>query len=93
MITVLQIISDTNLGGAGRVLSNYLANSDKSAFETHVAVPQGSVLVPLYEELGAKVHQISGMADRSYHKEDVRALKALLDQLKPDLIHTHGAFS
>ena len=44
MIRVLNIISDTNIGGAGRVILNYLNYTDRNQFETLVAVPRGSLL-------------------------------------------------
>ena len=34
MIRVLNVISDTNIGGAGRVILNYLRYADSSRFET-----------------------------------------------------------
>ncbi len=93
MIRVLNIISDTNIGGAGRVILNYLNYTDKSRFETLVAVPRGSLLKEPLEQAGAKVYEVDGMADRSYHKDDVKLLKELIRRVKPDLVHTHGAFS
>ena len=39
MIRVLNAISDTNIGGAGRVIVNYLRYSDRSRFETWAALP------------------------------------------------------
>lgn len=93
MIRVLNIISDTNIGGAGRVILNYLNYSDRSRFETLVAVPRGSLLKEPLEKAGAQVLEVDGMADRSYHREDVKALRALIGQVKPDLVHTHGALS
>ncbi len=44
MIRVLNIISDTNIGGAGRVILNYLSYADRTQFETLVAIPRGSLL-------------------------------------------------
>ena len=93
MIRVLNIISDTNIGGAGRVILNYLRYSDKSQFETMVAIPRDSLLKPALEEAGVKVYEVDGMADRSYAKEDVAALTELIRDVKPDLVHTHGALS
>ena len=93
MIRVLNIISDTNIGGAGRVILNYLNYTDKSRFETLVAVPRGSLLKEPLEQAGAKVYEVDGMADRSYHKDDVKLLKELIRRVKPDLVHTHGSFS
>ena len=93
MIRILNVISDTNIGGAGRVILNYLRYSDLDAFETLVAVPRGSLLKPSLEEAGATVYEVDGMADRSYAKEDVKALEDLIRRVKPDLVHTHGALS
>ena len=93
MIRVLNIISDTNIGGAGRVILNYLRYADRDKFETLVAIPRGSLLKPLLEEAHVTVYEVDGMADFSYASEDVKALQALIRQVKPDLVHTHGALS
>lgn len=93
MKKILQVISDTNLGGAGRVLSNYLSAYDREQYEIHIAIPQGSVLKEVFPPLGGIVHEVEGMADRSYHKDDVAQLRGLMAELQPDLVHTHGAFS
>ena len=93
MIRVLNIISDTNIGGAGRVILNYLRFADKSKFETLAAIPRGSLLKEPLEQAGAKVVEVDGMADRSYHKDDVKVLQKVIRSVKPDLVHTHGALS
>ena len=93
MIRILNIISDTNIGGAGRVILNYLRYADRNKFETLVAIPRGSLLKPLLEEAEVTVYEVDGMADCSYASEDVKALQALIRQVKPDLVHTHGALS
>ena len=93
MIRVLNIISDTNIGGAGRVILNYLSYADRSQYETMVAIPRGSLLKEPLEQAGAQVYEVDGMADRSYHRDDVKVLKELIRWIKPDLVHTHGALS
>lgn len=93
MIRILNIISDTNIGGAGRVILNYLRYADRNKFETLVAIPRGSLLKPLLEEAEVPVYEVDGMADCSYASEDVKALQALIRRVKPDLVHTHGALS
>ena len=93
MMRVLNIISDTNIGGAGRVILNYLRYADRENFETLVAIPRGSLLKEPLEEAGVPVYEVDGMADRSYHKDDVKLLQELIRQVKPDLVHTHGALS
>ena len=93
MMRVLNIISDTNIGGAGRVILNYLRYADRDNFDILVAIPRGSLLKEPLEEAGAQIYEVDGMADRSYHEDDVKVLQDLIRQLKPDLVHTHGALS
>ena len=93
MIRVLNIISDTNIGGAGRVVLNYLKYADREHFETLVAVPRGSLLKEPIEALGIQVYEVDAIADRSYDKEDVAVLQNLIYELKPDIVHTHGTMS
>ena len=93
MIRVLNVISDTNIGGAGRVILNYLRCADRDRFETWVALPRDSQLKPPLEKAGARVLEVDGIADRSYRREDVKTLRALMEELKPDVVHTHGCLS
>lgn len=93
MIKVLNIISDTNIGGAGRVILNYLRYADQKQFQTMVAIPRGSLLQEPLTQAGVQVCLVDGLADRSFHKDDVKTLQALIRRVKPDLVHTHGALS
>lgn len=93
MKKVMEVLCDSNFGGAGRVLCNYLSAYDKSRYTVEMVIPQGSVLKEKFSQYGVKIHEITGFADRSYHKEDVKSLGRLFAQEKPDLVHTHGAFS
>ena len=93
MIRILNIISDTNIGGAGRVILNYLRYADRNKFETLVAIPRGSLLKPLLEVAEVPVYEEDGCADGSYASQDGKALQALIRRVKPDLVHTHGALS
>ena len=93
MIRVLNIISDTNIGGAGRVLINYLQYADREQFDTAVALPRGSLLKAPLEELHTTVYEVDGIADRSYDKGDVKVLRELIRRVDPDTVHTHGALS
>lgn len=93
MIRVLNVISDTNIGGAGRVILNYLRYADRTQFDTWAAIPRGSLLAQPLEQAGAHVVEVDGMADRSYHRQDVKALEQVIGRVEPDLVHTHGALS
>ena len=63
MIKVLNIISDTNIGGAGRALLNYLAHSDRTEFVNSVIVPKGSKLTARIEALGVRAVEADIEAD------------------------------
>ena len=93
MIRVMNVISDTNIGGAGRVILNYLCYADKDRFETWAALPRGSLLKAPLEKAGAKTLEVEGIADLSYHREGVERLRAVMKELKPDIVHTHGCLS
>ena len=54
MTRVMNIISDTNFGGAGRVILNYLRYADREQFEPLAARPRGSALKGPLEEAGAR---------------------------------------
>ena len=93
MIKVLNVISDTNIGGAGRVLLNYMSRADRTRFDVSVVLPRGSLLRQPLEELDTTVYEVEGLTDRSYHKDDVKELEQLIRRVQPDIVHTHGALS
>lgn len=82
MIKILHVISDTNFGGAGRLLLNLIAESDRKNFDISVAVPQGSALKPRIETLGVKVFEVS---------LNLGELRRLIKAQKPQIVHTHAA--
>lgn len=90
---VVEIISDTNIGGGGRYLLNYLACYDKSRFEVFVVLPRGSALTPRVAELGVPFEEIDAMADKSMDRKAIGILRKILKREKPDLVHTHGSLS
>lgn len=93
MIRVIHVITDTNIGGAGRILLNLLRNRDRSAFEMSVVLPRGSLLIPEINALGCKTVEAGHMADRSFSPRAVAELSRLLRAERPDVVHTHAAMS
>ncbi|MGE4483475.1 MAG: glycosyltransferase [Oscillospiraceae bacterium] len=93
MIKVLNIISDTNIGGAGRVLENYLRYMDRDNFEAAVALPRGSLLIERLKPFGVPIYELDGIADTSMDLSAVKKLKKLIREVNPDIVHTHGAMS
>ena len=93
MIRLIQVISDTNIGGGGRSLLNYLACCDRSRFSPSVVLPRGSALTERVRALGVPVEEIDAMADRSFDPKAVAPLARIFRRERPDLVHTHGSLS
>ena len=93
MIKVMNIISDTNIGGAGRVLLNYVKYYNRDEFDVSVAVPRGSALVPRLKALGVRTLELDIDGDRSFDRAAVPVLKQAIDKEMPDIVHTHGSLS
>lgn len=93
MIKVINILSDSNIGGAGRCLINYLKYCDRSQFDVSVILPTGSLLIPEVEATGIRVIEVDGIAEKSFSPEAIGALRRILKAEKPDIVHTHGSFS
>ena len=62
MIRLVQIISDTNIGGGGRSLLNYLACCDRSRFSPSVVLPRGSALTERVRALGVPGAEYAALA-------------------------------
>ena len=90
MIKVLNIISDRNIGGAGRCVLNFLKYYDRKKFVVKVVVPRGSLLKPEIEKLRTKVIEVDGIADKSLDVKAIGKLNQIIRREKPDVVHTHG---
>ena len=92
MIRVLHFISDSNIGGAGRLLVHCLRHFDRTRFDVAVVLPRGSALLPLIEETGTRVIETDAGRDASHEKGAVAAFRNIIRQEKPHIVHTHSAF-
>ena len=93
MTRIIHIISDSNIGGAGRCLVNYLRCHDRSRFAVSVILPRGSLLIPEIAALDVPCIEADGIAERSFSPAAVRTLTEILKREKPHIVHTHGSFS
>ena len=94
MIKVCQVITDTNIGGAGRYLLNYLKYFDREKYKVSVVLPQNSNLlefIAVYQDID--VFEVPYMADKSYDKRCVKCLYRLFLEEKFDILHTHASLS
>ena len=93
MIKVIEVSTDTNIGGAGRVLLILLKELDRTKFDVSVILPTNSLLKPEIEGLGVRVIEVEGIAENSMDIPSIKTLKKIFDEEKPDLVHTHASMS
>lgn len=92
-IKVLHILTDKNIGGAGRWLLYYLKYHNRNAFQVKVVLPHDSLLVPAVKALDVPVIAMEEMEDRSFDKKAMKALVKLFKEEKPDIVHTHASMT
>lgn len=93
MIKVINVISDTNIGGAGKCILTFLKDFDRTAFDVKVAIPKDSLLKAEIEKFNVQALEIDGMADQSMDFKCIHALVRLFKQEKPHIVHTHASMS
>ena len=82
MVKILHVISDKNIGGAGRLLLNLLKEADRGLFDFSVILPHGSLLKPEIQSLGVKVIE----SDLGFFE-----LYRIIGNENPQIVHTHAA--
>ena len=90
---VVEIISDTNIGGAGVLLCTRLKYTDPKEFETCVLLPKGSQLKTRIESLGYPVYEVTGSADCSWTPKAFSSYIRILKRLRPDLVNCHASLT
>lgn len=90
---VVEVITDTNIGGAGVLLCTRLKYSDRTKFDTEVIVPKGSELSARLRAIGIRVHEIDACRDRSFELSAIAQYRSLFARIRPDLVNCHGALS
>ena len=90
---IIEVSSDTNIGGAGKCLLALLENFDYSSFEVKVVLPKNSLLKPHIDKLNIPVIEVDGIADKSLDAGAIGELKRIFKAEKPDLVHTHASMS
>ncbi len=92
MIKVMQVLTDTNIGGAGIWLLNYLKSRNSQEYDVTVVLPERAMLIPKVESLGVRVIKAKSIADRSFSKEGIQELRRIIKAEKPDVLHSHASF-
>lgn len=92
-IKVLHVLTDRNIGGAGRWLLYYLKYHDRNEFEVKAVLPHDSLLVPAVKALDVPVIAMEEMEDKSFDKKAMKALVQLFKEENPDIVHTHASMT
>lgn len=92
-MNVFHVLTDKNIGGAGRWLLNYLRYYDREKFLVTVVLPKGSALIPEVKKLDTTVFAIGNMKDSSFDLGALHALRSLFVDEKPDIVHTHASLT
>ena len=90
---VMEVISDTNIGGAGILLLNRLECTDMNRYGTTVCLPEKSRLIPRLDKIGVRYIALDIAPDRSWHMSDVIKFKRIFDRELPTVVNCHGALS
>ena len=93
MYKILNIISDTNIGGAGTLLLTFLSHFNREQFEAVVVLPKGSLLLPHIQAKGIKAIEIDNIADKSFKVAAISDILHILKDEKPHIVHSHAVLS
>lgn len=93
MKKIIEVSTDTNIGGAGKCLVTLLKNFDYSRMAVKVILPPGSLLKREIESIGAEVIEVEGIAEKSLDIRSIGRLRKIFKEEKPSLVHTHASMS
>ena len=92
---VLHILSDTNIGGAGKCVLALARWSNGNQYKgcVEAALPWQSALKPEFESLSIPVYESYYIDDKSFDMRAVTSLRRIIRDTGPDIVHTHAALS
>ena len=93
MTHICHCISDTNIGGAGVLLTTLLTSADKKKYRFSVLLPQKSELIPRLTATGATVIPLPIRGDVSFSPRALFVYMRAIRRLSPDIVHTHGCMT
>ena len=92
---VLHILTDTNIGGAGRCVLSLADWESNSRFKggMEILLPNNSALKPEFEKLSIPVYEADYLNERSFDFRAIESVKKVIKQANPNIVHTHAALS
>ena len=88
---ITQVISDTNVGGAGVLLTS-IVSALKNDFEFEIILPSASLLNTRFPT-GVRISELRVTGDRSFSASDIAMFVSHFKKSRPDIIHTHASLS
>ena len=92
-IKVCHVLTDSAVGGAGRAVAELISATDRERFALSVVLPCGSAVHRLLDGSDAELIEAPYISDRSYDARAIPVLCGIFRRMKPDIVHTHSAFS
>lgn len=92
-IKVCHVLTDSAVGGAGRAVAELILATDRERFALSVVLPCGSAVRRLLDGSDAELIEAPYISDRSYDARAIPVLCGIFRRMKPDIVHTHSAFS
>lgn len=91
---VFQVISDTNIGGAGKYLLAVLgASVGREDLKMQVILPPKSLLKPEIDKMGIPVHEVDGIAEKSFDFGAISVMRRIFKEEKADVVNSHACMS
>lgn len=90
---VMHILSDTNIGGAGRYLLTLFAACDNREYEMVLVVPVGSQMAPRARALQVPVIEAPMPGEKALDIQSTLTLRNICMLVQPDIVQTHGSMS
>ena len=90
---IIQVVSDSNIGGAGKVILNMLKYFDRQKINCKVVIPEKSKLKTYIEKLNYETIEIGGLGETSFERKLIKTFIKIFSDEKPDIVHTHASLS
>lgn len=93
MRKILQVSSDSNIGGAGKCILTFCKYVNRNELDVSVVLPKDSLLKPELQQLGIRVTEVPYLAEKSLDRNAIGVMQKVFLEEKPDLVHTHASMS
>lgn len=90
---VIHVLTDKNIGGAGRWLLYYLKYYNQLKYDVKVILPKDSLMVEEIKNIGGKTILIDSMEEHSFDKKSIQVFRKIFEIEKPHIVHTHASFA